>query len=179
MSRYLENAFRLAPGHYNLRRQYALDLFRRGEYLAAAAHADTLAAIVPEIAESRVLRLISLIEGGASDKAVEEGRVFVDRFPDDHGIPHQLSRALAREGRFEEAERQRLEAMARTPTPAPAGQWVHLGALRLMQGDTAGAAVALDSARARARADSVASPPTLEALNRTLAEGDTATIPFW
>lgn len=170
-------ALALAPGYGNLRSEYAVELLNQEAYAHAAAHFDTLMTMLPDAPWPGAYRLDALIGTGAAQQAVEEGQELVTRFPEGWGLHHNLSRALARVGRWEEAVAARQSAIRTHPGPVDWGHWANLAALHLMEGDTAAARQTL--ARARHLAPNTVETPSSLDLRRALERGDTTAIPYW
>jgi hypothetical protein len=175
---HLQLSVLMVPGHHSARVTYGNALLAARQYEAAAAQFDTARTLVPEIQGPHVQYLRSLILAGDTRAALAVGADLVRQFPENPNMYHHLARALAREGRFEEAVGARHRALALAPPDSTrAAQFVHLATLELASGHEEEAAVALDSARASHRhPDDV---PGLETLQDRLAEGQEEWIPYW
>ena len=169
-------ALSLMPAHYRLRFQYGGTLLEAGRTEEAAEQFAISRSLIPEYAESHVYRVAVLMALGRHEEAVTEGREAVRQIEGHRGVFHQLSLALGRTGRIEEALEARIHALDLAGDRAHWQQWLHRAELELRAGrpDQATGSVA----RARASAPPEAEVPTIETLDRAIRTENGSVLPY-
>lgn len=170
------DAVALMPAHYQLRFQFGTALLELGKLEEAAEQFDLARRFIPDYPDAHIYRVGALVALGRYEQAVAEGQAAVDILEPHRGLYHQLSLALGRTGRFDEAADMRRRALDLAGGRAHWNQWLHLAELEVRRGRSDSARRALASAREQAPAG--ASVPSVDALARAIETEDPAVLPY-
>lgn len=169
---------RMVPGYFSVRYDHGNLLGATGRWEQAAEEYAAARSLLPSWERSHIFLIVSLINADRLDDAIEAGREAVERFPQSWRANYEYGRALARAGRYEEAIGPLTRGLAPTDREHRRwAHWEHLAGVHLLAGDTALAAVALDTARATAPEEHT--PLSLTGLREALDREGPSGIPFW